>query len=546
VVGLPGGLRRGRPYVSFAAQIAVPLAAAGVLYAWSIGANPVYLNDAEIRFSLQAHAIATTAHDTNGRLLPLYFQMQPISENVWFHPAVVYWTAAFLTFLPLTEWSVRLPTVCLGLIDILLTYTIARRAFDRRRWALLAAAFLALTPSHFLHSRLTMDYLYPVPCVLAWLLCLLIYLERRRLPWLFAATSCLGGGFYSYIASVIMMPLYVVFTMITLWYTVGRCRRPYVAAAAGFLWPLLLLVWVVFHPQVVGQTLNRYQLGQSLQANGAAHRPLAEVLEEVRRPSNFMDATRRLSLYWYFFDPSYLFVTGGYANPINSTRHVGVFPLPFLLFVPLGIVALARRGRRPIAPLILAGFASAPVAACLAVPEPYAIDRELALLPFGVLIATAGVRELLMSDRRTWRRMAIAGLAIVPLHFTFFLFEYYTDYRWRAAFWFEWNHRDAFELVLARHAMSPAPAIYITTDRVPYMEEYWRFYTIKHHRQDLLQRTIYFTSASLNPQSIQAGSLLVVGPHDAAAEALVQAGQLRRVAAIPEPRDPPFFAVLER
>jgi len=48
------------------------------------------------------------------------------------------------------------------------------------------------------------------------------------------------------------------------------------------------------------------------------------------------------------------------------------------------------------------------------VPEPYAIDRELALLPFGALAATFGVERMLrerwsLEDRR--HRFARAGAA---------------------------------------------------------------------------------------------------------------------------------------
>ena len=47
--------------------------------------------------------------------------------------------------------------------------------------------------------------------------------------------------------------------------------------------------------------------------------------------------TERISLYWRFFDPAYLFVSGGFARLTNSTRHVAVFLLPFLVLVPLGL-----------------------------------------------------------------------------------------------------------------------------------------------------------------------------------------------------------------
>ena len=52
-----------------------------------------------------------------------------------------------------------------------------------------------------------------MPFVLAWLLCLLAFLEHPRSRTLFAATSFLGVGIYSYIASTIMMPFYLAMTL---------------------------------------------------------------------------------------------------------------------------------------------------------------------------------------------------------------------------------------------------------------------------------------------------------------------------------------------
>ncbi len=241
---------------------ALLLVAVCALYTIDLGRAPIYLHEAEVLFALHARSIATTAHDTNGRLLPLYFQMPSIGENVWFHPVIVYWMAPFLRVLPMTEWAVRLPSVLVGLLDIVLMYLIGRRLFGSPQWGWLAAALLASTPAHFMHSRMAMDYLYPVPFVMAWLLCLLIFLERPRKSTLFLATSFLGIGFYSYIASVIMMPVYLLMTWMIL-----RARssppRFRLVAAAGFAWPLtLLVVWLSFHPAVAAATMSRYQIGR--------------------------------------------------------------------------------------------------------------------------------------------------------------------------------------------------------------------------------------------------------------------------------------------
>ena len=66
--------------------LAAVVLAAAILYTTGLNRVPTLLSTDETAFALQAHAIATTAHDANGRFLPLYFQMH---ENVWFHPVLV-------------------------------------------------------------------------------------------------------------------------------------------------------------------------------------------------------------------------------------------------------------------------------------------------------------------------------------------------------------------------------------------------------------------------------------------------------------------------
>src|SRR4029078_9093449 len=98
--------------------------------------------------------------------------------------------------MPLSEVSARLPTVLVGVTDIVLIFFVARRMFKSALLAVASAALLALTPAHFILSRYALDYLYPVPFVLGWLLCVLAYLEHGRTRTLFAATFVLGLGVY--------------------------------------------------------------------------------------------------------------------------------------------------------------------------------------------------------------------------------------------------------------------------------------------------------------------------------------------------------------
>ena len=499
-----------------------------VLYAWGVAENPAYLYVDEVAFALQAHSIATTGHDVNGRLMPLYFQMRWVADNSWFHPVIVYVMALFLMVLPVTESVIRWPSVVVGVIDVVLMYFVARRLFPGRWQAIFAAALLAFTPAHFIHARIAMDYLYPVPFVLAWLLCLLIFVDRKRFWILFLATSFLGLGFYSYIASVLMMPLYLLLTCVTLAKTTDTPLRACLVATAGFTWPLLAVVlWLSFHPDIVVETLNRYGI------------------RAENEPFGFSDLTGRISVYWSFFDPAFLFVTGGYAHMVNSTRRVGVFLLPLLVFVPVGLIQLAAFRRTRVDHLLLLGFASAPLAACL-LPERYAIDRELVVLPFAILLATYGVQHLLASRQRLWRMTAVGLLALLPLHFAFFYADYWRDYPSRAAYRFQGNRRGALEEIIGRSPAGGSPAIYLNRHRIPYVDAHWQLYLLKHHRPDLLQHTVYFDSNTLDVSLVPPGSLLLTTLDDAPLMARVQPGQLQRLANFPEPGNPPLFGLFTR
>ena len=219
--------------------------------------------------------------------MPLYFKIQMRGEerSGWFMPVIFYSIAAVLKVLPLSETSARLPSVLIGVTDIILIFFIARRMFTRRWLPLVAAGMLALTPAHFILSRYALDYLYPLPFALGWLLCLLTFLESGRPRTLFAATLLLGIGFYSYIAAVLMAPIYLLFTGALL-FNGRKPARDYLFAAAGFALPLLMLVpWLAASDGICrhGQSLRSLQHGQHGRASGPAFVPQLQQPRRTRR-----------------------------------------------------------------------------------------------------------------------------------------------------------------------------------------------------------------------------------------------------------------------
>jgi 4-amino-4-deoxy-L-arabinose transferase-like glycosyltransferase len=505
------------------------------IYLPSIGTAPIYLHHDEVFFALNAQSIATTARDVNGRLLPLYFQ--GVVERYWYHPVDIYAMAASVKVFGLSEASLRLPSVLVGVLDVVLMYFISRRIFACDALSITAAGLMALTPAHFIHSRLAMDYIYTVPFLLGWLLCLFAYRDTNRPVQLFLGTLCLGVGFYSYIASVVMMPLYLVMTLLVLIHDRRRIGA-FGVAMGGFILPLLPLVgWLRLYPQTFADATSKYT--PDLAGRG--------VLHAVRESLHFFNITDRVTLYWTFFNPAYLFITGG-GNVTNSTRFIGVFALTTALLIAVGFLSLLRHPRPPVGLLILFGFLTAPIAA-LGMLEPYAIDRELGVIPFGVLLAAFGLVELWVTGHRSLRFVAVVALVCVPLHFTLFYRDYFTDYRVRSAEWFERNLRGAAEEAIAHAGRESAPAVYISR-KPPRIDYYWKLYVQKHHREDLLTRTVYFDSASFDARQLPPRTIVISDSYfeaeDAQMHGFVAGGDLKSIVQIFEPNGKRSFQILER
>jgi 4-amino-4-deoxy-L-arabinose transferase-like glycosyltransferase len=566
-------------------------AGAFFLYAFQVDTTPPSLAEDEVTISMTAHSIATTGKDLFGRPWPLYMQM---TEGSWFYPVIVYSIAFVLQVLPLSEFAIRLPTVVAGVANVVLMYFVARVLFRRETAALLAATLLALTPAHFLHSRFALEYLYPLPFILAWLLCLFTYLERAELRWLFASTLILGLGFYSYIASVIVMPMYLVLTCLALLLR-EQPARVLGIALAGFVVPLLVLFvpWLLAHGSPFGHTVGHYLIYDTRRLN---------LLQGMRELVSFPSVAARTTTYWSYLNPSFLFIDLT-STFMYSTRTTGVFLAPLALFVPLGLYQAFRSGEPKHVVLVL-GFLTAPLAAVL-VGEAGAIGRALELLPFGVLLAVVGIVHLWSGPRIALRRvvglsagvigvvvavgyaiwtlategrisastpllllggvaLAVAGIATdrtacrmtvvillgaVLVHFQQYVSDYFADYRARASDAFLFNRRGGLEYLIERSRAESVPAIYLSNlDRdVDMIGLYWKFYLVKHGREDLLARTVILgESQQLEIATIAPKSVILARAADPVAQALAASGELTLESAIAEPNGRSFYVVYRR
>jgi 4-amino-4-deoxy-L-arabinose transferase-like glycosyltransferase len=477
----------------------VRVALAGVLlfasfvYLRDLDRVPVYIGWDEARFALQGHSIASTGRDLNGHQTPLFFHnTDPLipnnSSRIWWQPFLIYLIAVVLRFAPLSEWSVRLPIAGLAILNVWLMYAVGRRLFSHAWYGVLAALMLALTPAHLIFGRMASDYFCPVPFALMWLLCLLACVQTGN-RWLPAATGLvLGVGLYSYIACWIVMPFYLVVTHVMLWLS-RRPFRAHVELTVGFAVPLLALVpWIWLHPEMPRDTFRGYDV------------------------STRLNLTERVALYWDYFNPSYLFFSGG-SDPMWATRRAGVFALAVAVLLPLGIWSIWRRHPSITRTLLLVGFFFAPVPIILALPEApqYATARDLLAVPFGLLISVAGVEWLVTENGRPGRIVAALLILSIPVQFLFFARDYFADYQSRSGYRLDSaNMRDVAAYVIASDRSAPVPAVYLSKDLGTGKSVQWKFHLVKNQREDLWRRTQYFDPGTFKPRDVPSGSLLVL------------------------------------
>lgn len=462
-------------------------AGAALLYFYRLGSAPIAVGGDESYFAIHAHAIATTGRDLDGRLLPLFFR---IDIHTWYQPLLVYLMAAVFSVVRVSEAAMRTPTALIGVLNVVLVYAVALRLLGSRRHAAVAALVMALAPPHFILARQGLDYIAPLPFVLGSLWCLLAALDTGRARFAAGAGLLLGAGICSYVAAWVAMPVALLTTVVALSLR-PRGWRLAMAAILGFSLPLLLLaLWLRAEPDTVTTIMARY--GFAGAGDGGS------LMQSARGALRYYVMQRRLSLWWDYFDPVYLFVSGS-GNVTLSTGTAGVLPMSCALLLPVGVYCAIRQ--RGAALIILAGFLLAPLAPIM-IDSGQAIQRSLVTTGFGAVLSAIGAAALLTHTQRLRRTVAVLALVGIPLQFAWFARDYFGAYQVRSAGWIDpVNFAGVSDAVLSRDQASPVPRVYLS-ESLDDGEARWRFYLAKHGRDELWQRTWVIDPAGANVWSV--------------------------------------------
>ncbi len=342
--------------------------------------------------------------------LRLFFQ---VADERWLQPIPVYLTALAALVAPAGS-AARYATAAAGAIDVALMFVLAQRLFPRRLIPLGAALLLLVTPAHYVHARLGTDAIFVLPFVLTWLICLADYLRDGRTVSAVAGAFALGAGVYSQPAAPLTMMFLLVVTLAAMGASARLTARSAVISIGAFTVPLLLAAgWFAAHPQSYADTFGRWVIH-------AAH--LRFPLDGVRALVNWTTLGTRVSLYWGFFDPSWLFFDGPAAP--QALRGSAPFFLATLVLLVPGVRWTLTHASAGVKALLLGGVAVSPLAAST-LGEPHAIHSAMTVVPMVLIVATAGVVTALSHGKRVWQALAWLAMAACAADFGVFYVSYW-------------------------------------------------------------------------------------------------------------------------
>ena len=177
----------------------------------------------------------------------------PVRDPAWVYlaPLWVYGAASSLKILPFSEWLVRLPSACAGVLNVVLMFVVAKEVFGGTRPAISRLACSCSRPRTSFRAALGPgNRISYVRARLAGLHGAIHQPEPFRDLW--AASFCLGLGMYTYTAGLVILPVYFLVTLVL----VRRHRAAsgsttaLAAACAGFgLAFVPLAIWHLLHPE---------------------------------------------------------------------------------------------------------------------------------------------------------------------------------------------------------------------------------------------------------------------------------------------------------
>lgn len=395
------------------------------LRTWHLESVPdgVYCDEASVGYD--AYSILNTGKDFHGHSWPLFFE----SFGEWKSPMAIYSTVPSIALFGLNPFATRFPSAIFGVLAVIALFFVARELFNEKV-ALLASAFLAISPWSLMYSRTALEAYSALPAL--FLFAFWFFLKGlRNSKFLIISAIFFAISLYGYFSSRIFIPL---FLMSLLWIfrsDLAANKKQLIMPLAVFIIISLPLIYTgLFTPGILTAR--------------------AQVVSIIFTPGH------SLSEFWgnygQYFSSDFLFNKGD-SNLRHSLPGYGQllwFMAPLVLAGIAYAIKIYKGDKMHRA--LFSWFLIFPVGAALTWEGIPHATRSIAGLGLFEIFAALGVFFLFDIFRKNGGRKMAAAIIIIFLFFAVsnvkdFMDDYFLKYPAQSTAWFESGLPETFEFI---------------------------------------------------------------------------------------------------
>lgn len=437
---------------------------------------PASLNPDEAALGYNSYSLLTTAKDEHGKFMPVSLE----SFGDWKLPVYSYVTMIPIWFFGLNEFSVRLPSVISGVFGVWLIFKISILLFGKKKIAIFASLFYALSPWNIYFSRAAYEVNLASTFFLSGLLLFLQILYKKdadnkqlHLYSLFS-TILFAITLFTYHSFIIITPIFVL-SLIYIYKNSLFNKR--------FLF-IYMLIFIVLTGLALFNSISSgsnkittlllfndkdiiYNRAELLRGDNAIKFLAIEKLLHNKYSGGIYQFAQN---YISSFSPDFLFDKGG-EKLVHNIGSFGYLYLIDSLLIVTGIIFILRKREDAFKILLIWLFVS-PIPSALTKDSPNA-TRLYIMMPLYVLFSANGAYYLMYTPKNLKLKLLISSFLIIMflINFIYFIDAYFIHFNTQRSRFWRYGQREAVQLT---KKYPDYQVIYRGPENFPYI--YFLFY----------------------------------------------------------------------
>lgn len=401
-----------------------------VLRVYKLDSVPPSLSWDESAVGYNAWSIANYGRDEYGKTFPAFFRSFGDDK----HPVHIYITAIFVKILGLSEFSVRLPSVFFGVLNVFLLFLVGKVMFKSNAVGLAAALFLAVSAYNIHFSHFNHEVNFALFFFLFGLFLFLKGLEKSNILLSLSSIS-FGLSILAYHSSKVVVPPILLILIILYFKKLLKIKRFFLS---GLIILLFFTLIIFLNPSLLGTARVR-------QNTFSTERLHKTKLYQITKNELLAWFEITYQQYWLHFTPEYLFIIGD-KNPRLSSQ-TGEFYKIDTIFLILGVLYLIyKKSRESI--LLLTWALVAPLPSALVAEAPHAA-RAMYMMGSWHMISAVGFYFIIKLIRKPIFKAGIIfiTIAVLSLSLKNYLDYYFGEYAKRYAIEWQYGMKQIVEYV---------------------------------------------------------------------------------------------------